>query len=76
MTLRFATVEDSPALLDIYRQYIDTPITYECVLPSEQEFAGRIAQIAAEYPYLVYEEGGRIAGYAYAHRQMEREAYQ
>ena len=27
------------------------------------------------YPYLVYEEGQKILGYAYAHSFMEREAY-
>lgn len=76
MKIRFAVEEDSAALLKIYEQYIDTPITFECSLPSEQAFAGRIAAIGREYPYLVCEEAGQAIGYAYAHRQMEREAYQ
>ncbi|RHJ94938.1 GNAT family N-acetyltransferase [Parabacteroides bouchesdurhonensis] len=76
MNIRFATVADSVSLLNIYAQYIDTPITFECSLPSEQEFAERIRSISNEYPYLVCEENGEIIGYAYAHRLKEREAYQ
>lgn len=76
MKLRLATPADSPALLDIYAQYIDTPITFEYTLPTQSEFANRIADTLATYPYLVCEEGGQMLGYAYAHRQREREAYQ
>ena len=76
MKIRFATPEDSAALLEIYAQYIDTPVTFECTLPSEEEFRRRIVEIGRDYPYLIGEEGERIIGYAYAHRQMEREAYQ
>lgn len=76
MTIRFVKAEDCKALLEIYAQYIDTPITFECSLPTEQEFSDRIASIAKEYPYLVCVEDDRIIGYAYAHRHKEREAYQ
>lgn len=76
MSIRFATADDAASLLAIYAQYIDTAITFECTLPSEEEFAHRILEISSEYPYLVSEEDGRIVGYAYAHRLKEREAYQ
>lgn len=76
MTIRFVKPDDYKALLEIYAQYIDTPITFECFLPTEQEFENRIANISKEYPYLVCEENDRIIGYAYAHRHKEREAYQ
>lgn len=76
MTLRFALPSDSPALLAIYAQYIDTPITFEYTLPGPQEFADRIAGISRWYPYLLCEEEGRAVGYAYAHRPWAREAYQ
>lgn len=36
----------------------------------------RIEGIGRAYPYLLCREGERTVGYAYAHRQMEREAYQ
>ena len=71
MTIRFASVEDAASLLRIYAQYINTAITFEYALPTEQEFARRIAEICADYPYLICEEEGRPIGYAYAHRQME-----
>lgn len=75
-TIRFAAPEDSAALLRIYGQYMDTPVTFEYELPTEQAFAERIAGIAADYPYLVWEEDGEPVGYAYAHRHAERAAYQ
>lgn len=74
--IRFAAAADAAALLGIYGQYIDTPITFECALPSEEVFRGRVAEYGAACPYLVWEEDGRILGYAYAHRLGERAAYQ
>ncbi len=74
--LRMATENDVTAMLAIYGQYIDTPITFETKLPSVEEFKGRIREITAEYPWLVCEdENGDIIGYAYGHRQLERAAY-
>ena len=52
-TIRFAAPDDAAALLRIYAQYIETPITFEYTLPSEEEFARRIRDIQAVYPYLV-----------------------
>lgn len=75
MGLRFAAEADSAALLGIYGQYLDTPVTFEYVLPTEAEFTARIRDIGGTYPYLVWEDG-RILGYAYAHRLGERAAYQ
>lgn len=76
MIFRLATTKDASALLSIYAQYIQTPITFECTLPSEQDFLERIQSISSFYPYVVAEEDGCVVGYAYAHRHMQREAYQ
>ena len=76
MNIRFADKSDSPALLGIYAQYINTTVTFEYELPTEEEFARRITSFSAVYPYLVCEEGDRVVGYAYAHRMQERAAYQ
>ena len=76
MSLRFVRQEDGPALLAIYAQYIHTPITFEYELPSQAEFDRRIREFSGFYPYLVWEEDGKVLGYAYAHRQFERAAYQ
>ena len=48
MEIRFAKPQDCAELLKIYGQYIDTPITFEYVLPSCEEFAARITEISAE----------------------------
>ncbi len=76
MHIRMAGMEDLTAILSIYGQYIDTPITFEYTLPDEAAFAARMAGILGEYPYLICEIEGEVAGYAYAHRAMERAAYQ
>lgn len=38
--LRLAAIADAPAILEIYAQYMDTPITFETELPSLEEFEG------------------------------------
>ena len=74
--LRLAAQGDSEAILAIYAPYItDTTITFEYEVPSADAFARRIEGIAADYPYLVCEVGGEIAGYAYASKHRERTAY-
>lgn len=72
---RMAQEADASALLEIYRPFLDTPVTFEEQLPSEEEFARRIREYSRDYPYLVCEKDGRPVGYAYAHRAMERAAY-
>lgn len=57
MQLRFAVPSDAGALLRIYDEYINTSITFEYALPGEAEFAARIADISAEYPYLALFDG-------------------
>lgn len=76
-TIRFAREVDAVEIMGIYEPYIkETAITFECETPSINEFRNRIREILIEYPYLVCLVDGRIAGYAYAHRQRERAAYQ
>lgn len=77
MRIRPAGVFDAQALLNIYRSYIPTNITFETVPPSTDEFAQRIRTISAVYPYLIWEnDEGQILGYAYAHRTFSRAAYE
>ena len=74
--LRDALPEDAEALLAIYRPYVEqTAISFECEAPTAAEFAARIRNISAKYPYLVSEADGRAVGYAYAHEFGERAAY-
>lgn len=75
MGIRMAKAEDAEEILEIYKNYIqNTTITFEYEVPSLAEFTGRITEILEKYPYLVWEETGKIGGYAYAHQFMVREA--
>lgn len=76
MRIRFAQEKDAAALLEIYKQYIDTSITFEYELPSKEEFQRRIREYSKEYPYFICTENGRCVGYVYAHRAQERAAFQ
>ena len=61
--IRMAVPEDAEAILNIYGPYIDhTVITFEYERPNLSIFAEGIREIARFYPYLVYEEGGKICG--------------
>ena len=74
--LRFAAEQDAPALLEIYRPYVETTsITFETEVPTVAEFRERIRDILTMFPYLVVEEDGELLGYAYAHPFHQRAAY-
>ena len=75
-TIRTATVADAEKLLTIYAPYVEnTAITFEYTVPSVEEFAERIKNTLADYPYLVAEKDGEILGYAYAGTFKPRCAY-
>jgi L-amino acid N-acyltransferase YncA len=75
--IRLATPADAKGILNIYAPYIvNTSFTFETDVPSIEEFAERIKIYLLNWPWLVYEIDGLIAGYAYATRYRERTAYQ
>ena len=64
-------------MLGIYAPYVEnTAISFEFDVPSKEEFRLRMAKIMERYPWIVYEEEGRILGYAYAGPDRTRAAYQ
>lgn len=74
---RLATAADAHGILAIYAPYIsNTSFTFETEVPSEKEFTRRIHSYSLEWPWIVCEIDGVIAGYAYASRYRERVAYQ
>lgn len=76
LTLRAAAPEDAKSLLAIYAPYvINTAVSFEYEVPDVYEFIRRIKNTLTMYPYIVAVAGERIAGYAYASRFKEREAY-
>jgi L-amino acid N-acyltransferase YncA len=71
--IRAATPDDAAACAAIYGPYVtDTPISFETEPPSAEQMADRIAGSIA---WFVLEDGGRVAGYAYAGRFHPRAAY-
>ena len=77
LEIRRAEPEDAAELLSIYAPYVEESwVTFECVPPTVEEFRRRMEEFSRHYPYLVCCRAGEILGYAYAHRHMEREAYQ
>lgn len=74
--IRKVTKEDAETIAHIYNHYIcETTISFETEQLSTQDMEKRIAEISASYPYLVYESGGKVLGYCYAHAWKERAAY-
>jgi L-amino acid N-acyltransferase YncA len=77
LDIRLATAQDAAGLAEIYRPIVvSTPISFEIEPPDEHEFRRRIENTLPAYPWLVCEQDGRIAGYAYAGRHSARAAYQ
>jgi L-amino acid N-acyltransferase YncA len=74
--VRDASERDAPACAAIYEPYVrDTAITFEIDPPRPAEMARRIAEAARTHAWLVLEDGGRVAGYAYGHPYQARPAY-
>ena len=74
--IRMATEKDVPQILEIYAPYIMTSTaTFEYDVPCRKEFMHRFDSITAQFPWIVWEEDGRILGYAYASAPYTRAAY-
>ena len=74
--IRIATENDVPQILAIYTPYIlNTTYTFEYDVPTEAEFLQRFRRLTAQFPWLVWEEDGKILGYAYGSAPFERAAY-
>lgn len=75
--LRAATPADAAAIAAIYNHYVlNTIITFEEDAVSEEEMKARITEVLdAGRPWFVWEENGRVLGYAYASGWKSRCAY-
>ena len=75
--IRVATENDAENILGIYSPYIaNTSFTFETEVPSVETFKERINTYLINWPWLVCEMDGTLAGYAYGARYRERTAYQ
>ena len=76
--IRSAAAADARAIRDIYAPFVtDSATSFETEPPDVSEMARRIDDLREKLPWLVYETGGEVIGYAYAspHRAA-RKAYQ
>lgn len=74
--IRIATVQDLPQMLEIYAPYVEnTTYSFEYSVPTLEQFTRRFLSYTRQCPWLVWEENGRVLGYAYASLPFERAAY-
>jgi len=74
--IRIAAESDISAMLAIYAPFVEqTTVSFEYDVPTEEEFLRRFRDITHQFPWLVWEEDGRVLGYAYAARPFERAGY-
>lgn len=75
-TIRLAQESDALAVASIYAPHCESgSVSFETSAPSTEEIARRIQNITQQWPWLVLEDDGTVAGYAYAGRHRERAAY-
>jgi phosphinothricin acetyltransferase len=78
MTIKFrvAAPADAAGILAIYAPYCEvSPISFEDVSPTVEQMSERIRGVLTQYPWLVCEISGQLAGYVYANKIRERAAY-
>jgi len=74
--IRFVRGEDAEDIADIYNYYVvNTEVSFEEEAVSAEAMAGRIDSKIGKYPWIVYEEDGKVLGYAYVGAWKERSAY-
>ncbi len=75
--IRLAEEADYAGMLLVYKpNVLNTAITFEYEVPSQEEYSKRIANIVTHYPCFVCEQKGVIAGFAYAGLFRVKDAYQ
>ena len=75
--VRIATTKDAKQILDIYApNVLTTAISFETDVPSVEEMQARVETCLLKYPWIVCVIDEKIAGYVYASKHREREAYQ
>ena len=74
--LRMARPSDGPSLAALYAPYVTHGVeSFEAKPPSGDELSRRVAATVPDHPWLVAEEGGQVAAYAYACPHRDRPAY-
>lgn len=68
--------DDAARIGEIYNYYVThSHVTFEEDLVGPDEMGSRVEAICAVFPAFVWEEAGRVAGYAWANKWRERSSY-
>ena len=74
--VRIATETDAEAIAAIYAPYVrDTAISFDEDPPGPEEMRRRLASSRDVYPFLVFDDGEGVQGYAYASAHRSKLAY-
>jgi L-amino acid N-acyltransferase YncA len=74
--IRPADVVDAPAMLAIYRPYVEgSAVSFEQEVPSVEEYSARVRKYLEAWAGVVAEVDGQVLGYAYGSAHRERAAY-
>jgi phosphinothricin acetyltransferase len=74
--IRIAEPDDAAGIVAVYGPYCDgSVISFELTAPSVEQMRERIERVMKQFPWLVCEIDGEIAGYVYACQHRERAAY-
>jgi L-amino acid N-acyltransferase YncA len=74
--VRVATEADADAIAAIYAPYVrETAISFEETPPTPDEMARRLISNLETYPYLVFDDGDGVLGYAYGSVHRTKPAY-
>ncbi len=77
MNIRHADpARDAAGCAAIYAPFVsESAVSFEERIPTAADFAARITRIEQTHPWLVAEDEGRVAGFAYGCPHRERAAY-
>jgi L-amino acid N-acyltransferase YncA len=76
MRIRLATEDDAVGIVAIYAPIVtSTPISFETEPPSVGEIQRRVRETLLSHVWLICEDAGVVAGYAYATKHRVRTAY-
>jgi len=74
--IRACAAGDAAAIAEIYNHFVrETVVTFEETPVTVDEMARRISDVSARFPWLVWDDDGAVAGYAYAAAWKARAAY-
>ena len=75
--IRSVTLDDAHTVAEIYAPFVSNAATsFETIPPDTAEIQRRIKDKTPKYPWLVFETGDMVLGYAYGSEHRTRQAYQ